>query len=310
MANNKDKVSIANYLAVFGLAAIGVIIFFGSMFNSTDGKPTVSIIVAVVAVILLAGTLLGAIKAKSAENDPGKWKYVEWLCIVAYIVVAVLFMGPFVRFFYVSGEKETLQEKAREELNYITQLHREYDEQRMEAISQANQMLIEFNNSGKNSYDTYLWKIARDPEWAETATEVTAISVDSRVTDLEQRVNQWDLFDIARLANDMNGIGEEAYTRMKKKIEQYGEDNNLIPLIKGSAGGGQFSKVGLVKFDLTEPPQSAFTKAVRSADGFSVLGIVIYIILNIIVLLNVWVTRRSNYVAPGVGSATIGGRPL
>lgn len=310
MANKKDRISIANYLAVLGLATIGVIIFFGSMFSSEDGKPTVGIIVAVIAVALLGGLLIGAIKAKSAENDPGKWKYVEWLCIVAYVVVAFLFMGPFVKFFYISGEKEALQEMAKDELNYVARLHHEYDEQRKEAIGQANQMLIEFNRSGRDSYDSYLQSIAKDPEWAETTTEVTAIPVDSKVTDMEKRVAQWDLFDIAGMAKDMDGIGESSYIRLNSKIKQYGDENKLIPVINGSGGGGQFKINGLVEFDLPEPPKSTFTEAVRTADGFSALGGILYVVLNLLVLLNVWTTRRSNYVDPGSTSGNVGGTAL
>lgn len=311
MANkNKDRISPANYISLFGLAAIGVIIFFGSMFSSTDGKPTQSIITAVAAVILLGGALFIGIKAKSADNNPDKWKYIEWLAIAAYIVVAVLFAQPFIRFFYVIGEKETLQNEAKNELNYIYDLHRSYDQQRNEAIARANQMLIEFRNSGKTSYDSYLIAVSGDPEWAETAMEVTKIPVDTKVNNLMSRVEQWDLFDIAMMANDMDGIGESSLIAMKDKITLYGDENKLIPVIEGSAGGGQFHKVGLVEFVLPDAPESTFTEAVRTANGVSILGIVVYVILNCLVLLNLLVTARSNYVAPGSMSDTIGGTEL
>lgn len=300
MANKKgeDKVSIANYLAIFGLATIGVITFFGSMFDSKDGKPTEAIIIAVLAVFLLGGTLMGAIKAKSAENDPGKWKFVEWLCIVAYLVIVFLFMTPFVRFFYVAGEKEKLQEMAKEEIGYVTNLHNDYDTQRREAISQANQMLIEFNGSGKRSYDTHLQNIAKDHDWETTTLEMTDVPVSTKVTNLETRIHQWDLFDISKMAYDMDGLEEESYNRLKEKIKEYGEENKLIPVISGSAYGGEFKIVGLADFNLPEPQKSNFTSAVRTDDGFSVLGFSIYVVLNLIILLSVWVTRRSNYVEP------------
>ncbi len=311
MANkNKDRIAPANYIALFGLAAIGVIIFFGSMFSSADGKPTQSIITAVAAVVLLGGALFIGIKAKSADNNPDKWRYIEWLAIAAYIVIAVLFAQPFIRFFYVIGEKETLQREAKNELNYVYDLHRTYDEQRNEAISRANQMLIEFNSSGKSTYDRYLLAVAGDPEWAETAMEVTKIPVESKVNDLMTRVEQWDLFDIALMANDMDGIGESSLIDMKDKITLYGDENKLIPVIEGSAGGGQFRKVGLVEFALPDAPQSTFTQAIRNANGVSVLGIIVYVILNCLVLLNLLVTSRSNYVAPGSTSNNIGGTEL
>lgn len=311
MANkNKDRVAPANYIALFGLAAIGVIIFFGSMFTASDGKPTMSIITAVAAVVLLGGALLIGIKAKSAENNPDKWKYIEWLAVAAYIVIAVLFAPPFIRFFYVVGEKETLQSEAKNELNYVYDLHRTYDNQRNEAITHANQILIDYRNSGSRSYDNYILAVAGDPEWAETAMDVTRIPVDSKVNDLMTRVEQWDLFDIAKMANDMDGIGETSLINMKDKITLYGDENKLIPVLQGTAGGGQFRKIGLVEFSLPDAPESTFTRAIRNANGVSVLGIIVYVILNFLVLLNLLVTSRSNYVAPGATSEHIGGSAL
>lgn len=310
MAKGNDKISKANYLAVFGLAAIGVVIFFGSMFDSADGRPTQSIITAVAAVVLLGGALFLGIKAKSADNNPDKWRYIEWLAVAAYVVIAVLFAPPFIRFFYVAGEKEALQQEAKNELNYVYNLHRAYDEQRSEAITRANQMLIECKDSKRQIQDDYIKTVAEDPEWAETALEVTAIPVEPKVKDLEIRVEQWDLFDIAKMANDMDSLGEMSLVRMKDNITRYGEENMLIPVIKGTAGGGEFKKIGLVEFTLPEAPKSAFTEAVRTANGVSVLGIIVYVLLNCLVLLNLLVTSRSNYVAPGASSGDIGGTAL
>lgn len=308
MAKKDDRVSPANYLSLLGLAAIGVVIFFGSMIKSIDGSLTISIITAVAAVALLGGSLWWSIRAKSATDNPDKWRYVEWLAIAAYVVVAVFFAQPFIRFFYVLGEKGELQQQAKNEVEYVHRLHSTYDEQRKEGIARAKQMLIDFNQSGKVSYDSYITKVAPDPEWAETATEVTAIPIDSKVNELSARIDAWDLFDLPSMANDMDGLGESSLARMKEKIRQYGDENKLIPVIHGSAGGGQFRKTGLVEFDLPAAPESTFTASLRSADGFSVIGLVVYVLLNLLVLLNLWVTRRSNYVGPG--STRVGGSRL
>lgn len=70
-----------------------------------------------------------SIKAKGAENDVKSWRYVEWTCLLVYVVVAILFAAPFQRFFYVVSQKENLQEKARNEVKAIKTLYQNYEHQ-------------------------------------------------------------------------------------------------------------------------------------------------------------------------------------
>lgn len=318
MSQKKDsRITPANILAMLGLAAIGVITFFGTLIGSTDGSPTFAIIWSVVVVTVLSFFLILGIKAKSAEDNPDKWKYIEWTSIVAYIVFAVLFSGSFMRFFYMVDQKEELQKQARSELKAIKDMYSSYNSQRDDFIEDVGEQLHNFNYryaAGKgDGYNSDIAAMASDVDgWMEKARVYTSLPEEetNRPGKLEGRINGWNLMDISSMANDLEKLDTDARLKVEARISKYGSENNLIPVISGGIDGTPFAIAGLAKFELAESPEAKFTKAVREANGSTGLGWTVYILLNALVLLNILVTSRSNYVGPGSNGSNPGGMEL
>lgn len=325
MANKKNNgISIANIIALIGLAIIGVGTFFGGLFHSKDGKPGIAILWAVVLVGILVFLLYMSIKAKKAEDELNKWKFVEYGSLVAYILVAVFSSSCFNNFFYIIEKKDEMKEDARMEIKEIQLLYTNYEHWQKARLDEATEQIKNYKASHQNTYDKKLRGFVNDvvgqdvDKWREKAEKIVKVPDKSYnyLKDLSSRVESWNLFDLPSLANDLEQLDHNAWTNLDKHITNYGTKNQLIPVI-----GGGISTVGnytnyywdeYAKFDLGEYATPQFAPKLRKANGFTVLGIVFYIIAHLLVLLNYVATTRTYYVAPnsGGGKNATGGAEL
>lgn len=298
------NISIANIIALIGFAGIGVITFFGIFLHSTDGTPGVAIIGSVALLAGLCFLLVMSIKAKSAADNPDKWRYVEWGCLLLYIVVAGYFAAPFQRFFYIITEKSDLQEMARQEVNAIKEMRRSYEAQQDVFIRDAAEQITNYYASKQissrynNELAEYVKGIGSDVEsWKVKASALVKLPADKELSDIAGEIDAWNIMNLSYLAAKLEKKDKEAWTSLEKKIREYGEKNKLIPVIAG--GGSQPYRLdGYATFDLGTSPEPKFAQSLRSANGNTVLGWVIYLVLNLLVLLNYVVTSRSSVVKP------------
>lgn len=314
MSKSKEgKISIANILALAGLAALGVLTFFGSLMQSSDGKPGGAIIWAVVVVAVLGFLLFMSIKAKSADNNPDKWRFVEWGSIALYIICALLFSSSFQKFFYIMSEKSSMQSQARSEIKAIKTMHQEYEYQQKKAIVDATEQINNYLASGQNYHDEladYVQSIGSDINgWAAKAEAVTSLGKDQKLSDIESRVEDWGFMDLAALAVELEEYDSKAWSDLEDKIRDYGSDNKLIPVIDGG-GVTPYRLNGYAKFDLGKSPEAVFSKMMRENSGNTAVGWIVYVILNLLILLNYLVASRSNYVGPTVRKGSGGGLDL
>lgn len=312
---NSGNVSIANIIALIGLAGLGVVTFFGILLHSSDGKPAGAILGALSLVAVLGFLLFMGIRAKGAQDNPDKWRYVEWACLVIYVVVAALFAGPFQRFFYIVSEKDTLQAEARQEIRTIKTLYQEYDHQQKKFLDDAVEQIQNYIASGqqnniKDELADYVNGIKNDVNgWAKKAETIVKLPKDQQLIDIEDKIEGWNFMQLASIASDLEEKDSEAWTSLEAKILKYQEQNKLIPVIGG--GGGQPYKLdGYAKFDLGESPNPGFAQMLRSSDGNTVLGWIIYVVLNLLVLLNYFVAPRTGFVGPRNSDTPTGGLDL
>ncbi len=312
---NSGNVSIANIIALIGLAGIGVVTFFGMLLHSTDGKPAGAILGTIALVIGLAFLLFMSIKAKGAEDNPDKWRYVEWSCLAAYIIVALLFASPFQRFFYILGEKDTMQEQARQEIKAIKNLYQEYDYQQKKFLNDAVEQIQNYNASGQQKYRKddlaeYVDGIGSNVDgWAAKASAIVKLTPDKQLSDIEDKIEGWNIMQLSSIASDLEAKDSDAWTKVENKIKKYEEQNKLIPVI-GGGGGHPYVLQGYAKFDLGSQPEAKFAKMLCKSDGNTILGWILYVVLNLLVLLNYAVAQRSGFVGPGRGKGPSGGLDL
>lgn len=300
---NSGNISIANIIALIGLAGVGVVTFFGMLLHSSDGKPTGAILGALALVAGLAFLLFMSIKAKGAEDNPDKWRYVEWACLAAYVIVAIAFASPFQRFFYIIGEKGTMQQQARQEIKAIKTLYQEYNHQQKKFLDEAVEQIQNYIASGQqklthDELSEYVKGIGSNiGTWAAKATTIVKHTADKQLEEIEDQIEAWNIMQLSSIAAQLETKDSEAWTQLEKKIAKYREQNKLIPVI-GGGGAKPYTLQGYAQFDLGQQPEPKFAQMLRSSDGNTVIGWVIYVILNLLILLNYAVASRTNVVGP------------
>ncbi len=314
METNKNKISIANILALCGLAGIGVFTFFGGLLHSKDGTPGAAIIGAVVFVVALLFFLIFSIVAKGAKDNPDKWRYVEWACVVIYIVIAICFAKPFQRYFYVTTQKAELQRLANKEVAAIEDMYDSYNSQQKDFLDNAVNQIKNYNASGQSqSSDIELSKYVRErvgknvDSWASKAERIVKRTKDAELEEIKKDIKAWSIMSLSDIAARLETKDREAWKSMEEHIKDFTENNHLIPVINGGSAWG-YSFGGYAEFDLGTSPTPLFAKALRETDGNTVLGWIIYVIINMLVLLNYIVAPRSGIVGPSKGE--IGGAEL
>ena len=309
------NISIANIIAIIGLAGLGVITFFGILLHSSDGKPANAIIGAIALILGLGFLLFMSIKAKSAEDNPDKWRYVEWGCLAVYVVVAILFATPFQRFFYIFSEKDIIQSQARQEIIAIKKLYQEYDHQQKKFLNEATEQIQNYIASGqqkiiKDDLYTYIEGIGSNIDgWVAKASAIVKFSGDKELTDIENKIEEWNIMQLSSIALDLEKKDSEAWEMLETKIRKYGDQNKLIPVISGG-GGHPYKLDGYAKFNLGEKPKPLFAQMLRYSDGNTALGWILYIILNLLILLNYVVAPRTGFVGPTNRKTPSGGLDL
>lgn len=301
---NSGSISIANIIALVGLAGLGVITFFGILLHSSDGKPGGAIIGAVAFIAILGFLLFMSIKAKGAENNPDKWRYVEWACLLLYVVVAIVFASPFQRFFYIVSEKDAMQTQARQEVKAIKDLYQNYEHQQKKFLDDAVEQIQNYIASGQkrsisDDLSKYVEGIGSNVEgWATKASAIVKLPKDQQLLDIEGQIDGWNLMQLSSLAANLEEKDQNAWTNLQAKITKYGEANKLIPVI-GGGGTQPYRLDGYAKFDLGKAPEAKFAQMLRGAEGSTVMGWIVYVILHLLVLFNYVVAPRCSFVGPG-----------
>lgn len=303
----KDRISIANYIALLGLAGIGVLSVFGKLFQTDDGKPGWPIIFGVLLVAVLGFFLFMAIMAKTAKDNLNRWKFVEVGSLVAYILVAIFFAGPFVGFFFVLGEREAIQQQARQEVANIKDYYRQYDFQQekyfQEAMSQLDNYMrspqyLEEKESNKDLAKYVRNYVSSLEEWSDISKDNLQRNPDENLGRIEDMIEAWNIIELSSLASQLEEARAEGKMSIDRKLVDIRETNHLIPVITGGGGIRPYTMEGYAEFKFEPIPEASLRHLINETRGFNALGIVVYVILNLLVLLNYLVARRTETVLP------------
>lgn len=311
MSNKKKSdISIANILAIIGLAAIGVITFFGDFLSSGDGSPIRGIIISVVLVLMLGLLLIVMIKAKGSSEERDKWHLVMWGSLVLYVGIAILgafWNNNFFRLFAVAQSKAELQGIARNELSAIEKLFDSYNSQKNAAMDNALNQLKAYSQSGQYNYSSdpmrnYVSKQIADisfeglADWYDANLEVVKIDPLYNIGTLDNEILAWNYLRLPSLAIDLDEAYGISRDQITNRIADFSK-NGLIPVISGG-NGIPFKVDGVVSFNLPQLPALSLSKKLRSKTDITVLGIIIFIVVHLLVLLNFIVAPDSGIVAP------------
>ncbi len=299
--NNEGKISIASIIAIVCLAGLGVVTFFGLLFASESTAKAA--IVALAFVALLFFFVKMGIKAKKATDNPDKWQIVGWVCIALYVITAIIpfFMEPYMKFFYVSSQKDELLQAADSDFQAVENFYSEYDTWRKTKLDNAQERLKNFKDKGINDQNkpeySSLKKYTTDfvgsdvSEWrinADKKTEFKSASLD----ELKNNITSWKRMKLANAATELDEFMKsmnDQFAEHQQKLENSG----LIPNItENYQFTGQFNK-----YDGNMPSNgSQFNSMLNSEVQYSALGIISYIVLHLLILLYYFASRGSGIV--------------
>lgn len=331
---NSGKISIANYLSIAALAGLGVVSFFGSLLHSPDGGLGGPVFSAIALVVVLGALLFLAIRAKGADSNAEKWRIVEWVCLLLYIVVAVLASKPFLRFFYINSQKSDLQAQAFQETKAIRSLYQNYNQQCEQFIKQASEQIENYKDSkdnsksaknvknksksgkdanDKNAEDALSLYVEKNcqvmADWRKKALLVVQLDQDKDLDEIDDLISNWSLMQLPTLSQRLAEKDTTALVSLKAKIAAYEKDNSLIPVVTGSQTE-PYRLDGFAQFELGESPQPKFAEMLRNADGNTTTGWIVYALLHLLVLFNLLVAPRSVDVNPLSRNKQTGGLDL
>ena len=306
MSKKKDsRVTIANWLAIIGLAAIAVVVFFGFLLKSEDGTIAVPAILTAAIVVGLTFFLVMSIKAKSADNNPEKWKFIEWGALAGYIAVAALSAPAFLHFMGVFSNKEKLQAMANEEVNALLEVYKDYHSQQKNAVDNFYNRYQDAMNSPKEKDIKTFFNIKNIDSWRNNALNKTSLEDDvTEINDILSEINSWKLLKLSYIAQQLADKDVCVKSEIEEKIASFANDSpKLIPVISRAPN---YTWQGLYKFKIKEGPSPDFADALRNNSGTSVLGWVLLVVAHLLVLLCYVVTRRANYVRPKNNTSVTG----
>ena len=305
----KDRISPANIIALLGIAGIGVISGIGALLNTDDGAITWPIIWAIITMAVLGGFLCIAIIAKGKGSHRELWTKVMWSSVVIYILAAIMMCGPFLKFFYVADQKDKLQEQAQYEIAHMDSIFDNYNKQREEFLGNAKgQLESAFIKSNKESispelkeyYDNRI--IGNIENWmtsiAIPTTNISKLRNPEKWKELKTKVNKWNYLKLPQLAIDLKTMQENTWKMLNEKIKKYGENQELIPVIN-TGNNYRYHYIGIAEFDLGKAPESKFADQLSEQNNaYTPMGIIAYVLLNLLVLFNVLVAPSSNIIGP------------
>ncbi|MBQ2123468.1 MAG: hypothetical protein II200_05720 [Bacteroidaceae bacterium] len=305
--NQNDRIAPANIIALVGIAGIGVISGIGSLLNTDDGSVTWPIIWAVIVMTVLGAFLCIAIKAKGEDSHRELWTPVMWGSIAIYVIAAALMCGPFLKFFYVVAEKDNLQEQAKAEIANMESIFKRYEEQRKDFLSRAETQFTAFQLNGKNGSNDlknyFNDRVGNNIRtWMEDiaipATNISSLKKSEEWSMIKKEVNGWNYLNLPKLALRIKMLQEDSWTELNNRIERFGSEQALIPVIKGGQGTPYYLD-GCAQFELGEAPVSIFCDKLSQDDNVTTtLGFIVYILLNLLVLFNILVAPTSKLVGP------------
>ena len=307
-SKNKNRVSPANIIAVIAVALLGILYFFGTLFQSKDGTLVFPAIKALAFVIAIGVLLFLCIKAKTTEKEFRRWHIFECFSIAAYLIIAVSCYEPFLHFFYVMTHRQSLKTQAMNEIASIDTLCYKFNDEAQSAMDEARDMFISYCVHSDTTVDeiedylnTFTLSKASSKKLINEWDSIYYINVVQfkydKFENVRSKVNTWNPLDMPSIATAMDSLAIKTWDELYEHI--FGSDGfikqfDLIPVVSVSSGYRYQLEKKRKEFNIIgfRPQPSEFSKQFYES-GFSKVGIIIYIVLHLLALLNYIFARRS-----------------
>jgi len=298
---NKDsKIPLALWVTMVGLALFMVFTFIGGFLKT--GDYAMNIIYAVGKTAVLALLIWFMTYAKGKEDHIELWKKVEIATVVVFVVVAVLFATPLLRFFSVNAEKEKIQNYAMADVKNIRDVIDTFKDAEMNRIS--NTTVGMKNCLGSSVQRTVQLQEFLDEEgvknngtvelWSEDRTNDLNTLCD-RLNDSLDRccnaVSNWQLFELPFSADTLSRLAQQVPVSLQRF-----DSINHFPSINIDQGKYTMSNspvaVGAI-------PELQYPSLLTQKPAISVINVLLVILLNLVILFRYLLAYRSRKVQMG-----------
>lgn len=304
------RITIANIIAIVGLAFLLVFSFIGHSYMS-GGELGWDIVVSVAITAFTAFLLWFLIKAKGAENQLDKWRKIEYATLAVYIVFAIpaSLMGGIMHFFVVNDNKESIKAYAKADLTKIDNMFNEYREFESEAVSRTGTGLRNATGSGQIC-DASLNKFMEENRIShtrESANNYETIQRNALVgagfetfynafrqeeAEIENAVNSWSIIQIPLKAKIISDLAEST----QKELNSLSK-NAKLPVITYDSYSRSYTlgENQTKNFEIEGSVDSfEFKQALQSASGFSAMAIIVVLLIHVLILFNYFVAYRTS----------------
>lgn len=324
MSKKKNsKVTIANIVTILGLVALTFFVFCGQALQNFENNMGTNVIAALAFVLLALFVLWLAVHAKSVENNFRPWRIVETFALLLFFAVSFFTGTKMMKFFVINENMVTLKETASNDISQLSSLIKNFkknEKERLEinlqgyetAAAGYQQMTrevedyvkkINYECGGEDYFSKKMMRkienIADVPDGAKSYNKTW----DKEISELEEVIANWNLLKLPDAVKRLEVLSEE----VNQKLTSYSE-NYDFKIIETNLSD---------ELTITDSPKNEyeyeveFPAQVRSTSGFSITGLLVIILIDILVLASYIFAYRSRKVAPKGGNGTfIGGVPL
>ena len=319
MSKKKNsKVTIANIVTILGLVALTFFVFCGQALQNFENNMGTNVIVALVFVLLSLFVLWLAVHAKSVENNFRPWRIVETFALLLFFAVSLFTGTTMMKFFVVNENMVTLKETASNDIFQIKELITDFGVQEHERLRNNIEGYTNATKSGTElDFETkkYIQAIGTGDTLSVVMNNKINVIADAsprakgykktwdkEISELEEVIANWNLLKLPDAVKRIEVLSEEVNQKLTMYSKNYDfkliELENGVYVLKGSDPHEY-------KYEVE------FPALVRSTSGFSITGLLVIILIDILVLASYIFAYRSRKVAPKGGNGTfIGGAPL
>lgn len=123
---NQSKFSLADLLTVLGTLGFGFFCYLSVNFH-TSGDTITSVIMAAIFSLLLGGLAFTLKLKKSTSRNFKSSIAIEGVMLFIFLLIALIAVFPFSHFFYISAQKENIQQKIITNIDNAEVLYTEYE---------------------------------------------------------------------------------------------------------------------------------------------------------------------------------------
>lgn len=303
---NSSNVTIANFISVLGFVALAFLFFCGHSLSNPGENIGINIIVSGGATLLVAFILWLMVHAKEVENNFRNWLIVEILSVVAFVGTACWTGYEMMHFFVVNDNMSDLKKLSENDIDEIEEEINTYVAQENERL---NVTLIGLRDAVKaNRYDSSVsdyisenkisdidkWKELKSEEISEVEHERLAYrkAWEREIGELRAVIKNWNMFFLPDAAARINKLADnvsKTLTSASSALKLCIVETQLNPK------GEKFYTLGESKVN-EYGVKASFPKELEKISGFSVLGIFVILLVNVLILFNYIFAYRSKKV--------------